>query len=652
VRTSRVRLRNWMCFAGDHELELPAGPIGLVASYAANPRRSNWAGKTAFLESIEYALRGRHRKRVEDALITTGADELVVEWTLAGAPGGDVVVRRARPRGGPTVLHVSQGDRVLQRDAAEVFLEDLLRIDAEDERSTTWFRQDDVLALVAKTSGQRQETINRWLELTVWARAATRVGAKLRAAQAEVGAIVKERSFLPEHRDPELVEVDLASAAARVEELVGPYEELASLAKGGAARAAALAKVEALEGTLRAASKGAQAVREQKLDPVPADELEEARGAARAHAGALHEATAELAKAEQLEYEGFDGQCPVTCTACPAADQVREQADAVSRRVAAAGDTVDKLTGPKRDADKRLQALEDREQRVRSHAERLKESIASVRLVNERLVEARRQVPAQTTDAAAVADQLADLRQRLDDARRAEAGLRAELAAATGYVKRSAELETRHASAAAHLRALRLAAQAVGPGGIVARLAASQLDDLEDRVNALLAPASLGVTVAWSRETQDPATACGVCGAPFPKSAKVKECETCGAARGRNRVDELELLVDDGSGEVEDVSAKSGGAKVLVAAAVRLVAGAMLRERRGCPVQWALVDEPFGPLDAENREALARTFVGMLGRVGLEQAIVVSHDAALVAALPARIVVEREGRASRLRAEV
>ena len=115
--------------------------------------------------------------------------------------------------------------------------------------------------------------------------------------------------------------------------------------------------------------------------------------------------------------------------------------------------------------------------------------------------------------------------------------------------------------------------------------------------------------------------------------------------------DDLEILVDDGSGEIEDVRAKSGGARVLVASALRLAASAMLRDLRGTPVGWACVDEPFGPLDAENREALARVFSGMLGAVGLEQAFVVSHDQALLDALPNRIVVERSGSRSTLRLE-
>jgi len=115
--------------------------------------------------------------------------------------------------------------------------------------------------------------------------------------------------------------------------------------------------------------------------------------------------------------------------------------------------------------------------------------------------------------------------------------------------------------------------------------------------------------------------------------------------------DELEILVDDGSGVIEDVKMKSGGARVLVASALRLTASLMLREIRGTPVGWATIDEPFGPLDAENREHLARVFSAMLGTVGLEQAFVVSHDVALLDAMPNRILIERTGGVSTVRLE-
>src|SRR5262249_29835197 len=157
--------------------------------------------------------------------------------------------------------------------------------------------------------------------------------------------------------------------------------------------------------------------------------------------------------------------------------------------------------------------------------------------------------------------------------------------------------------------------RALGGSGIPARIAAQSLSGLEARANALLSGLGLSFSLTWERELADPALACDECGTVFDKKTRAKSCVTCGTPRGRKKSAELDVLGDDGSGEIEDVRAKSGGAKVLVASAIRLAGGMMLRERRGSPLEVAFVDEPFGELDLENRDALARTFASLLGSV-------------------------------------
>src|SRR5690606_30736081 len=132
-----VRLLNWMAFAGAHYVgPLPAGPIAVVGRYVENSRRSNWSGKTAWLEAIRFALTGAHRKRLDDALITHGADRMEVELEMSTG----LLVARIRPRGGPTVLRVTEpGGEVLERDAAEEYLARVLRLSLEDFDNTSWF---------------------------------------------------------------------------------------------------------------------------------------------------------------------------------------------------------------------------------------------------------------------------------------------------------------------------------------------------------------------------------------------------------------------------------------------------------------------------------------------------------------------------------
>jgi hypothetical protein len=200
-------------------------------------------------------------------------------------------------------------------------------------------------------------------------------------------------------------------------------------------------------------------------------------------------------------------------------------------------------------------------------------------------------------------------------------------------------------------RALRIAFLEVKAfAAVPARIAKESVAVLEQQANMLLQDSGLSLEFAWERATKMLAPICVACGHLYA-GQRDKQCSSCGAERGPKMSDELEILIEDGSGEIEDVKMKSGGAKILVASSLRLAASSMLREQRGAAVGWACIDEPFGPLDAENREALARTFSGMLGSVGLEQAFVVSHDQVLLDALPSRIIVERSGGVSTLRLE-
>jgi hypothetical protein len=177
-----------------------------------------------------------------------------------------------------------------------------------------------------------------------------------------------------------------------------------------------------------------------------------------------------------------------------------------------------------------------------------------------------------------------------------------------------------------------------------------EIDRIVDHSNVMLEGTGIDlVEIAWSRPTADPEPICD-CGFRYA-TGRYAECPSCGAARGRKLSDDLEILVSDDSGEVEDVKFKSGGAKRLTATAIRFSALALLRDVRGAAINWATIDEPFGPLDEENSELLARQLGTMISNVGLEQAFVVSHNAALIAMLPNKIVVERSDGVSTLRME-
>lgn len=332
----------------------------------------------------------------------------------------------------------------------------------------------------------------------------------------------------------------------------------------------------------------------------------------------------------------------------PVADDIRKNRSAARSKLDAARETLESAKKT------HAQALD-----LRSTMERDDRARAQLTTKAEALAKQARELAASIEENGGADPELSDdavaalkERRRVGNTRIVEARAKLrhlEQIAATAEQTRAWIAEQREVmeETARDLRIANIAARAAGPSGIPAMIAEAALSDLEERANVLLQGSGLSFAFAWDRETRDLAPACHACGYAF-RGQKEKSCPACNEARELKRADELEILVTDGSGITEDVRAKSGGAKVLVASAIRLTAGMMLRAARGARWSVGVVDEPFGPLDSENRETLARLFSGMLGTVGLEQAFVVSHDAALLDSLPSRLEITREGNRSRV----
>lgn len=648
-----VRTLNWMAFAGEQRVgPLPPGSIAVVGRYVENARRSNWSGKTAWLEAIRFALTGAHRKRLDDALITHGADRMEVELEMSTG----LVVTRSLPRGGPMVLRVSDGAEKFERDAAEAHLVRVIRLPVDDFDNTSWFGQGDVQALCGKTSGVRRATFARWLELDMWERMGARAGLGARESRASLENARRADNGPPPRT---LGEINAERDCLRSERLqVGAdRDQVAHELEQLAASSALVASVAARRGDSTAAVSSLQTIRDQLVALAPADAglvtvLEEVRDREQS---ALTTAEKELVEVGHLLGGRFDGQCPVTCEACPVSDEVSGKRAAFVERNRVAKMERDRARGVLTTTREALAgAARESQARVRL--------VGAMNVATQRVRDARHSLEEALSQ---VDDQMTDADARRASFRTAAEGLDARLREIDAGIGRC-DQEVRHAERYAQQEAARVAAisraerdarisqlvaRALGGSGIPARIAAVSLAGLEARANALLAGLGLSFALTWERELADPAPACAECGHVYEKKARARECPSCGAARSRKKSDELDVLVDDGSGEVEDVRAKSGGAKVLVASAIRLAGGMMLRERRGSPLEVAFVDEPFGELDLENRDALARTFAGLLSSVGLEQAFVVSHDAQLLSGLPARIVVTRDGSTSRLELE-
>lgn len=643
MRLVSIEISGWMPYAQRIVLQLPVGPIAIVGMHGGDERRSNRAGKTAFLEAITWCLYGTHRKRIDDAIINRECDGCEVIVTTDA-----LRVKRSRVRGSSTKLVVTHDGNDYTGDTAQDVIVRVLGLSSEDYLATSCFRQGDVDAIVRKTSGERLTLVSEWLQQNKWMRAKEiqngrhRAAVKLledkRMARKMEGAHVLTDGILVALRN-EFVRLDETTTAqhARMEELQVQLAEYSKIQQ----QLEALNELDRLRG--EAAELKSQLLERGKIKA----ELETLRSEERQAKIASDKASAALAELKQLRLGRFNGVCPVTCEQCPVAEDV-------TTTVLKSSELLETRTLDDREARVVLGAARDRVVKSIARSGELDRHFAHYQWCIERgkevaaMITMTREELEALPNAEAASAEFSEIQTKHGNALTRMGEISALLDNSDQSEKRCHELDGEVKKAEMVTKVTHLAFKAIA--SVPAKIAAQQLLQLEEEVNVLLAGTGISLRFSWTRELADKAPVCVECGHVFG-TRRGDECPDCNAPRGKKLAQELELLCDDGSGVEEDVRYNSGGTRAIAGAAIRLGASAMLRQLRASQITWAIVDEPFGSLDLENREQLARTFAGMLGSVGLEQALVVSHDPALLGALPNRIVIDKVGSSSTLRLE-
>lgn len=625
----RIEIENWMPFKGKFDLDLPPGAIAVTAKYEENALRSNWAGKTAFLEAIEWALFGVHRKRLEDAVINHEADHTKVVVRLTGG----VVVTRSRKRGKATQFFVEYGEEKMKmkKKAAEKALKDFLGVDHVDYRATTCFAQGDTSAIVSMTSSKRREVLSAWLELEPYKDVVRKVRDELKTYYIELENAKKQLERLQENEievDPKEVGTTAGRLFAAVEEkeAIDVLLEKARLAEHVADEKARYERIksEAKDRFEKIRSYDVKVIKSELED------IEETKDQASEKLAVLKR---DLSKAVELSTKGFDGKCPVNKKSCPIASEINEETEhnkevlvQIKKKRDDFEKTYSKLESRwnslKRDLNRHERLVEEQKRSIETLREMKTRPVFVIEEVDVSEVKSKYRDLIETSNALR-----RKLSQLVNDERQSQsvAKMREDAEAAYDDVKEISAM---------YGYANRVAASM--PGAVIDRSIAR----LEERANALLDGTGLSIQFSTDRATQTLSDICSECGHTY-RGQRDKSCPSCGTTRPFKTSDDLEIMVTDGSGDVEDARMKSGGAKVLIGSAIRLAASLLLREFRDARIAFAQIDEPFGPLDAENRTNLARVFSSMLSGVGLEQALVVSHDTALLDSLPARVLITR-----------
>ena len=616
MHITSVRLKNWGPFRGEFILDLEPIPYAVTATRDDDPERSNWGGKTHFLEAVPFAFYGEHRHRLEDGWISRGEKEGIVEILLSDGS----VVRRYRAPGKGTQVEVLVPSLFTGVDAQRK-IEELVGLGLEDFRTTSYFAQGATSGLVRMDPGERTAKVARWLRLEPLERCSVlvrKMGLVADKGLADVrGRIESARERLARASGPS--EFDLPFELGEREKELAEWTELLAKASNEAANVLLL---EAREKII-AEGRRLRAEYEAEDGLLIAKNFFNAEQERTSAQRQLDAARVKRANRVSVATGTFNGRCPVAGIECPAKDEINDLGEAAAKEARAAGDEEQEALGrvqraqqAYREANEQAVARRSREERLKTLLERAKAmGTAQTQDGGTGLV-----LEAVRAERDGVFRQVQELKHRIGEAEAATAEL---------------------VNLVEHERGLELEATACREAGAIfkasqRKLAEGTVGQIAREGNRMLAGAGveLSFEATWEREGKDPADDCDACGLAFPATRKAKKCAGCGEPRGPKRVQRFDVALSD----------VSGGAEDLVGFTLALAAGRWLRGERGSPWSVLLADEPWAQLDKSHRRTVCAYVPGLLAAAQVRQAFVISHDAPSVSSLPGRIEITRDGR--------
>ena len=634
MRIAKIELLNWMRFKGQHSLKLEAKAYAVVASYPQNPERSNWLGKTSFLESIDFALWGRHQFRTEDAWISHGESVGEVRLTM---DNGAIILRR-RERGKRTSLCYNgpeiQGGAT--QDEAQRLIQEVVGIDQDDFVATCFFKQKKMSRLIIAKPEERMDIVSGWIRLGPLEKCDEKVRAEvstlsnqLQQMEAQLQSLADMETHALNGETRENIEKTLKNHAKTLEEIRGKYATAQNAVVSNSRLLGAAGKIEAFDELVRDGKALRDSLAGYDIKSMRAAHLE-ANTELTECSIRLRSATVSMQEKKSLSKGEFDGVCPVAGIQCPAKTDInkdRKRGLQLFDEAQVVFEEANEATSAAKEREYKTRTAVQEYDRKESKLQSMREQVARLEPEYEEAIKAG--APLDQHDLRAKSEALAG---RLDAAMQNEKRMQSTLEQLDGIAQRRVSLTNGIAEIRKHVEAYREAALVFGKQGAQRRLAEGALSEIEDGANSLLRDASIDLSIAvqWSREGNGLARVCDACGNPFPASTRVKVCTRCNAGRGPLLINKLDF----------DLSDRSGAAEDLAGIALQLSASAWLRTERGSLWETAILDEPFGALDSWNRKSLGRHLASLLsGKYGFTQSFVVAHTPDVLASLPGRIEI-------------
>ena len=240
MRITRLYLRNYRVYEDEHDLQIPAGLVGIYGP--------NGSGKSALVESIRWSLWGKSRTS-NDQIRTSGINDECITEVEFEHESHLYLVRRTISGINHTVKAEAHwnGQQVAEgaRDVA-TFVQSAIGMDDTSFRASVFAEQKQIAAFSAHTPQKRRDLVLRLLGITPLDKARD-------TARTDARDALKDHERLTA-RLPNLVELDEALVAAQdaAEKVAGEVDTAeASLILASEAHDAVEAELEQLEDLAR-----------------------------------------------------------------------------------------------------------------------------------------------------------------------------------------------------------------------------------------------------------------------------------------------------------------------------------------------------------------------------------------------------------------
>jgi len=168
---------------------------------------------------------------------------------------------------------------------------------------------------------------------------------------------------------------------------------------------------------------------------------------------------------------------------------------------------------------------------------------------------------------------------------------------------------------------------AFGKNGIPAYTINNAMIEVEEETNDILRKLNTNKKIEFiiDRDTDSWESNCLICNTPFEKGERTHTCKNCNAAREKKKKDVFDIVIYENDKEM-DFKSLSGGARILLAFAVRLSLSNLIMKRKGIENGILILDESFVFLDKSGLNEIIKTITKTLKNdFNFKQIFIISH---------------------------